>query len=319
MRGWHLSLQQNILHPEAFDPSVISLPPDKYSKMMTEWHLPYKGIDGSSTVGPFFWSAIDHDDKHTFRMWISTGENPRSQSSDYRFLWTSWQVPLEIIYRKSDVTKKVHTRAWDLLLSFNVLTGITTASCKASPKSHIIDSIEHLKASFQQIGHPILFPIIIFSHWYSARLEGQQRDGRLGLRKIEMVLNSIRDNKNESELVLGDGVIEKSDDYLDEHRIIDFDRINRDLVETHAKTLGHNPAAYLRVLDGFKEAMNLFEMQMVQRVAMQYEWSELTHSKFASRIDFYRKKVQGQVYYQSSTLQRLEAQRSAVSCCLDSD
>jgi hypothetical protein len=139
------------------------------------------------------------------------------------------------------------------------------------------------------------------------------------LRKIEMVLNSLRDNKHESELVLGDGVIENSDDYLDEHRIIDFDRINRDLVETHAKTLGHNPAAYLRVLDGFKEAMNLFEMQMVQRVAMQYEWPELTHSKFASRIDFYRKKVQGQVYYQSSTLQRLEAQRSAVSCCLDSD
>jgi hypothetical protein len=193
-----------------------------------------------------------------------------------------------------------------------VLTGITTAFCKASPKSHIIDSIEHLKASSQQIGHPILFPIIIFSHYYSARLEVQQRDARLGLRKIEMALDFIPD-KYESELVVGGVVVENSDDYFDEHRIIDFDRINRDLVETHTKTLSHSPAAYLRVLDGFKEAMNLFE---IQRVAIQCEWPELTHSKFASRIGFYRKKVQGQGYYQSSTLQRLEAQRNAVSCFL---
>jgi hypothetical protein len=191
-----------------------------------------------------------------------------------------------------------------------MLTGVTTAFCKASPKSYIIDSIEHLKSSSQQIGHPILFPIIIFSHYYSARLEVQQRDARLGLRKIEMALNFIPD-KHESELVLGGVVVENSDDYFDEHRIIDFDRINRDLVETHAKTLSHSPAAYLRVLDGFKEAMDLFVRQ--QRVAIQYEWPELTHSKFASRIGFYRKKVQGQEYYQSSTLQRLDAQRSAVS------
>lgn len=196
------------------------------------------------------------------------------------------------------------------MLSFNVLTGITTAFCKASPMSHILDSIEHLKASSQQIGHPILFPIIIFSHYYSARLEVQQRDARLGLRKIEMALKYVPD-KYESEGVVGGVVVENSNDYFDENRIIDFDRINRDLVETHTKTLSHSPAAYLRVLDGFQEAMNLFEMQ---RHAIQSEWPGLTHSKFASRIGFYRKKVHGQEYYQSMTLQRLEAQRHAVSC-----
>lgn len=130
-----------------------------------------------------------------------------------------------------------------------------------------------------------------------------------------MALNFIPD-KYESELVVGGMVVENSDDYFDENKIIDFDRINRDLVETHTKTLSHSPAAYLRVLDGFKEAMNLFDMQ---RVAIQCKWPELTHSKFASRIGFYRKKVQGQGYYQSSTLQRLEAQRSAVSCFLHND
>ena len=75
-----------------------------------------------------------------------------------------------------------------------------------------------------------------------------------------MALDFIPD-KYESELVVGGVVVENSDDYFDEHRIIDFDRINRDLVETHAKTLSHSPAAYLQVLNGFKEAMDLFVRQ----------------------------------------------------------
>lgn len=36
-------------------------------------------------------------------------------------------------------------------------------------------------------------------------------------------------------------------------------------------------------------------------------------SKLSFRVDFYRKKLHGQEYYQSTTLQRLEVQRSAVS------
>jgi len=47
-------------HPEVLSPSVISLPPDKYSRMMAEFHLPFKAIEGSSTVGPFFWAGYDN-------------------------------------------------------------------------------------------------------------------------------------------------------------------------------------------------------------------------------------------------------------------
>jgi hypothetical protein len=77
-----------------------------------------------------------------------------------------------------------------------------------------------------------------------------------------MALDFILD-KYKSELVVGGVVVENSDDYFNEHRIIDFDHINRDLVETHTKTLLHSTATYLRVLDGFKEAINLFEIQRV--------------------------------------------------------
>jgi hypothetical protein len=52
-------------------------------------------------------------------------------------------------------------------------------------------------------------------------------------------------NKHQSKLVLGGAVVENSDDYFDDHRIIDFDHINRDLIKSHIITLLHSPTAYL--------------------------------------------------------------------------
>lgn len=43
-------------------PKVISLPKDAYANMVRVLRLPYRGIETSAAVGPFFWSAIDQDD-----------------------------------------------------------------------------------------------------------------------------------------------------------------------------------------------------------------------------------------------------------------
>ena len=83
---------------------------------------------------------------------------------------------------------------------------------------------------------------------------------------------------------------------------IDFDRINRELTECHCQVLKKSPFAYLRVLDGFDEAMTL----LAKTHESDTRWAYLlhdTHSKLSSRIDFYRKKLHGQEYYQSITLQ----------------
>jgi len=208
-----------------------------------------------------------------------------------------------MICRKADVKEKGATRGWELLSSYNIDTGVTKAFCKGTSKSYIVDCVKHLKASSTQIRHPILFSIIIFSHYHSARIEIRQRDARERLRKVERALSFTQNGS------VG-GIW---DSYVDEHGLIDFDRINRELTECHCQVLKKSPFAYLRVLDGFDEAMTL----LAKTHESDTRWAYLlhdTHSKLSSRIDFYRKKLRGQEYYQSITLQRLEVQRSAVGC-----
>lgn len=57
------SLQQNAKHPETFAPHFISLKPDMYVAMIKTLHLPYRAIESTSAVGPFFWAAFDNDER----------------------------------------------------------------------------------------------------------------------------------------------------------------------------------------------------------------------------------------------------------------
>jgi len=88
-----------------------------------------------------------------------------------------------------------------------------------------------------------------------------------------------------------------------------------ELTVCNTQVLKKSPVAYLRVLEGFDEAMSMFEKVPQQPRTV---WNLLAqqhdiHTKLSSRTDFYRKKLHGQEYYQSITLQRLEVQRSVVS------
>jgi hypothetical protein len=210
-----------------------------------------------------------------------------------------------MIYRKADVHEKGATRGWEFLSSHNFTTNITTAFCKGATKSCIVDCVKHIKASSEQITHPMLCPIIIFSHYHSARIELRQRGARERLRRIERALTHHRTAPG------------FHNSYMDEHGLINFDQIIMELTECHSQVLKKSPLAYLRVLEGFDEAMSLFgkHAQYYHRMkkGMKSNWPRHTHYKLSSRIDFYRKKLHGQEYYQSITLQRLEVQRSAVS------
>jgi hypothetical protein len=207
-----------------------------------------------------------------------------------------------MIYRKADVHEKGATRGWEFLSSHNFTANITTAFFKGASKSYIVDCVKHIKASYEQIAHPMLCPIIIFSHYHSARIELRQRDARARLRRIEQALTHHRTAPG------------FHNGYIDEHGLINFDQIIMELTECHSQVLKKSPFAYLRVLEGFDEAMSLFgrhTQNTYVRNGMRHDWH--MHSKLSSRIDFYRKKLHGQEYYQSITLQGLEVQRSAVS------
>jgi hypothetical protein len=56
----------NAKHNETFTPKHISLPKDKYASMVQAFKLPLKGIETTSVVGPFFWSAFDGTKKDPY-------------------------------------------------------------------------------------------------------------------------------------------------------------------------------------------------------------------------------------------------------------
>jgi hypothetical protein len=58
-----LSLQQDAQHPETFSPRYLSLTHKSYEEMVRALRLPFRAIEGTSVVGPFFWSSMDQDDE----------------------------------------------------------------------------------------------------------------------------------------------------------------------------------------------------------------------------------------------------------------
>jgi hypothetical protein len=233
-------------------------------------HLPYRAIESTSCVGPFFWCAWDQD-----------YENPH----------------LQIVYRKSDVRKKGYTRGWELMLSHDVNRGITTGFAKGTPSSDLIEAIKHLKACVLQIGHPMLLPIIIFSHDVSFKTDIKQRDARDWLRRLEHAV-SMRSE------------IEEKEGYVNKEGVVDLDAVNRDLVECHSQVLWKRPKAYLEILRGIEKAMERFDGKLPAE--RKDEMMTKLQASMLARMDFYRVKLQGIESYAYTTLQRLDIQRSAV-------
>ncbi|KFX93432.1 hypothetical protein V495_02298 [Pseudogymnoascus sp. VKM F-4514 (FW-929)] len=269
--GLRMILQQNASHPETFSPQYISLKQRAYVSMVETMRLPYRGIESTSAVGPFFWAAFDQDE-----------ERPH----------------LQILFRKSDVRKKGLTRGWELMLSHDMRGGMTMGYCKGTPSSDIVECVRHLKACALQIGHPMLLPTIIFSHDMSSKTDIKQREARDWLRKLEHAVSMRQE-------------IDDKESYVDQDGLVDFDLINRHLVECHSQVLWKRPKAYMQILQSFDEAMELFKSSAEGGERWQGELKKLNASML-SRHEFYRKKLQGIDSYAYTTLQRLAIQRSAL-------
>ncbi|KAJ3942496.1 uncharacterized protein N0V96_007997 [Colletotrichum fioriniae] len=208
LNGIRLVLQKNAKHKDTFTPHTISFTADAYQSMVRAMRLPFRAIEGTSVVGPFFWCAYDQDD-----------EDPT----------------LQIIFRKSDVRKKGKTRGWELMLSHCFSTGITSGYVKGTPSSDIVAAIQHLTFCAQQAGHPMLLPIIILSHDLSSTTDQKQRDARDWLRKLEHAVSM----RNE---------IEDEEGYVSQDGHLEVDAISRDLVECHSQVLWKRPQAYQAIV-----------------------------------------------------------------------
>ena len=99
--------------------------------MVRSLHPPFRAIERTSIVGPFFWCAYDQDD-----------ENPH----------------LQVIFRKSDVRKKGKTPGWELMLSHCFRTAITTGYVKGTESSDMVVAVDDLRNCAAQVVHPLLLP-----------------------------------------------------------------------------------------------------------------------------------------------------------------
>lgn len=285
--------------------------------MVRTLHLPYRAIEGTSAVGPFFWCAHDTEDED--------------------------ESHLQIIMRKSDVRKKGKTRGWELMLGHHFASGVTTGYVKGTDSSDMEESIGHLKSCARQVAHPMLLPMIVLSHDLSPKNDQKQRDARDWLRRLEHAV-TLR-----NEIVEEEGYVKGMQ--------IDLDQINRDLVECHSQVLWKRPQAYQEIIKEMEKGMERFLEKLPSerrapashllrsktsawslreaaerrsrslapsfdgRIARkeewvdEYDWKEVEkcHRSMQSRLEFYRNKLKGIENYAHTTLERLQIQRSAVS------
>ncbi|KAJ4314250.1 hypothetical protein N0V84_008997 [Fusarium piperis] len=279
LSGVRLIVQKNAKHNDTFLSKVISLPCDRYASMVREMRLPYRGIETTSVVGPFFWCAYDQDD-----------DDPH----------------LQIIHRKSDVLKKGKTRGWEMLLSYSFKTGITTGFIKGTPSSEVEKTLVHLQACAAEVGHPMLLPIIILSYDLSPENDNKQRKARHWLRRLENAV-SLRNEVEEQEQYFQDGLIDVDGlnrDLVECHGNVMWKRPQAymALAKEMEKAMEN-----FRYLWNTTASEDMGEAERKQRKEL-----DKLHRSMVARLDFYKVKLTGLENYIHTTLERLKVQREAL-------
>ncbi|KAF4981629.1 hypothetical protein FZEAL_2598 [Fusarium zealandicum] len=279
LSGIRLIVQKNAKHNDTFLPRVISLPCDRYESMVRELRLPFRGIETTCAVGPFFWCAYDQDD-----------DDPH----------------LQIIHRKSDVLKKGKTRGWEMMLSYSFKTGITSGFVKGTPSSEIEKALVHLKACSAQVGHPMLLPIIIISYDLSPENDEKQRKARHWLRRLENAV-TLRNEVEEQEQYFKDDLVDidgLSRDLVECHGNVMWKRPQAymALAKEMEKALDNFHKLWLTSV-----GEDLCDAERRQRKEV-----DKLHRSMLARLDFYKVKLTGLENYIHTTLERLKVQREAL-------
>ncbi|KAM0436898.1 hypothetical protein ACHAPT_002611 [Fusarium lateritium] len=247
--------------------------------MVREMKLPFRGIETTSVVGPFFWCAYDQDD-----------DDPH----------------LQIIHRKSDVLKKGKTRGWEMLLSYSFKTGMTTGFIKGTPSSEVEKTLIHLQACAAQVGHPMLLPIIILSYDLSPENDEKQRKARHWLRRLENAV-SLRNEVEEQEQYFQDGLIDVDGlnrDLVECHGNVMWKRPQAYMALAKEMEKAMENFRYLWMTTASED---MGETERKHRKEL-----DKLHRSMLARLDFYKVKLTGLENYIHTTLERLKVQREAL-------
>ncbi|KAM4060193.1 corA-like Mg2+ transporter protein [Hirsutella rhossiliensis] len=282
LSGIRLVVQKNAKDRDTFTPKVVSLPRNSYEKMVRVLKLPFRAIETTAVVGPFFWCAYDQDD-----------DEPH----------------LQIVHRKSDVRKKGKTRGWELMLSHSFKTNITTGFVKGTASSDVVMALQHLRACAAQVGHPMLLPIILLSYDLSPANDQKQRDARDWTRRLENAV-SLRDEVEQHEQYFPDGLLEVDGlnrDLVECHGHVMWKRPQAywALVKGMEKAMERFHAKWAVINSPDGRTMDHEELAHRKEV-------DKLHRSMSARLEFYKVKLKGLENYIHTTLARLKVQREAL-------
>ncbi|KAK5990066.1 hypothetical protein PT974_08329 [Cladobotryum mycophilum] len=279
MSALRLVVQRNASDKETFTPKYISLTKAKYKSMVRTLRLPFRGIETTAVVGPFFWCAYDQDD-----------ENPH----------------LQIVHRKSDVRKKGKTRGWEIMLSHCFKTATTSGFVKGTVSSDIKPALTHLLACAKQIGHPMLLPTIILSYDLSPANDQKQRGARDWLRKLEHAV-SMRDEVEEKDQYSSGDTLQVDGlnrDLVECHGHVMWKRPQAYFVLVREMEL---------CMERFKVLwLDAKRWDMTDEELAHRKEIDKLHRSMMSRLEFYKIKLKGLENYIHTTLERLKVQREAL-------
>jgi hypothetical protein len=151
----------------------------------------------------------------------------------------------------------------------------------------------------------MFLPVIIFSHLIFHNVNLKQREARAQLREIERVVRQAHQTTPPS----------KGNLYLTEDGLVDFDAINLGISQCHATALEKRPKTYLQIAQNFKQVTHNFHEKLPEE--RNHSSMRVCQQKLLSRINFLETKLESIEGYAYTTLQRLDVQRSSVSCSCD--
>ena len=190
-----------------------------------------------------------------------------------------------------------HTSSkWVLSLSHDMSSRETMGVYKSTAGKDFDLILQRLKDCTLQAGNPFLLPMLILQEELN-HIGERQRRIRVEVRRIEDALG------------LRNGLQASTHPFTFVNGNVDFDFLNREIVETSAQLLKRRPCTYLEVLDDLEAAMNIYEAAIPNHSG---DIAEI-HAILMSRLKFQQKTVQAMERYHQVTTGRLNAQINAVS------
>ncbi|KAI1341422.1 hypothetical protein F5Y15DRAFT_431189 [Xylariaceae sp. FL0016] len=218
INGIRLLVQQNVQNQKTFDPNVVSLEKDRYEAVVRKMKLPFRALESSAAVGPFFWWTMETDRDGA-------------------------QV-LQMIFRKSDVRWKGTPRGCEMMLSYSFETRITSGYVKGTKSARIEKLLQQLTVCSRPVTHPMILPVLVLCRELSPQHDQLQREYREQVRQLESALSQRYD-------------IKPADNYAPETDE-DIDGVGRKLTQTQCNVLQKRPQAWQNVVSRATKAVEQF-------------------------------------------------------------